>query len=761
LKKFLFIPFFFLLICIISPVVSQNTTTSNLPTTEKEKTADYHYQRANKLYLKDQFKMALEEIKKSLDIDKSSGKAFNLKALILLEYDGEYDWIEARKAAEKALEIDPQNPDYIFTFASIREKQGWRAEAMRNYKKVLKYDPENAEAYYHLGILYRNEKYFYNGMVDVESMTQLYDENYLRYIREFGNRSRGLSSDRRIYDAQTTLPESFLISSIYADVISEKYALLGVISFEEYAKEALENSESFFNQALEYNPNHWQSLIQLGLLAYEYHQSEKLAEYVRKLETMGLYEKEVWLFLGLAHLELHHPEKAEDAFRMAVGFLSDDEKRIFETPLYLLPFEDPDEQDKSKAIQLASNIDKEAYWKSRDPFFSTMNNERKLEHLARCAYSHFRFSFPLRRVEGLKTHRGKVYIRYGSPLHVARKFPDVPFHYYEIWYYKDKTFWFDDPWGDGRSGYQLAKNNLMREAARYEFKDHPETYTYEAEGKSYDIPCQMVSFRGDQGKTALDIFYGVPVFQSDFISFQNVNLASYQNNLFFFDRNWNTILNTTSSRNFKTSILLDSTETNLYVDQTSIEIDPGDYFFSLEMQNQYSKNVGTFRDSLEIVDYLGDSLQMSDILLAQNIKTNEQPITDRQALEIVPNPTKSFEIGQQLYLFYEIYNLVKNSEMGKTNYNISTTVTLKEKPKKGIGKVFKGIKSVMGLKSQNQKVTSYYDYQGDSETERQYSIIDIKDWGFGTFVLSVNIQDVNSDQVVRKEVEFKIREFEY
>ncbi|MBN2031330.1 tetratricopeptide repeat protein [bacterium] len=725
--------------------------------------ASQYLENAREFYEQGQYEEAMEAVEQALKMDHSLADAYKLRAEILLQGKTEYDWTQAEQAAGKAVELQPENAQYHFTLGEALEKQLSYYEAVERFKRAVELDTAFVEACYHLGLLYRNEMYFYRGMVDVESRTQLYDENILNYLQEYSPGREILPRESFLVNGRMQeAPEQPLYRVIdYVRIIRQMQSMdfIHQISFDKYADDALEKAERYLQKAFKLDPAHWQSLLLLGLLAYEADDSESLNEYAEKLELLNIDDKDVYLFLGLAYNQLHDFQKAKLAFRQGLEYLSPEEKFIFESPQYLLPARGPDAQENEEIVEQASAMDNYMFWKARDPFYLTEDNERRLDHFARCAYVHFRFSFPWREIEGLKTDCGKVYIRYGEPLKVAREYPDLfSHHYYEIWYYTDRTFCFDDPWGDGRVGYQVSKFDFvdMIEAAQVEFEQTPEEYDYAPEGEIFDIPCQIASFRGSRNKTELEILYGIPITQNDMMKTAELYLASYNTGLFFFDQQWNDVLKETSIKRYSSVELVDSSQTDLMTDAVELRIEPGTYHFSLELENEFSKNKGVFRDTLEVDSYEGDELMLSDILLAMDIQPLQEPPQSRYDLEIFANPTSVYDLGKELHLYYEIYNL--SSIDGNTKYSVSTEVSSVTLPKKGLDWVYSGIKDILGLNPREIVITTYYEYGGISDTELHRSILDVKRLGSGDFVLSILVKDLHTGQETNKHVGFRIRE---
>lgn len=94
-------------------------------------------------------------------------------------------------------------------------------------------------------------------------------------------------------------------------------------------------------------------------------------------------------------------------------------------------------------IRSGSNAEKEkkfrAFWKKRDPTPNTEYNELLAEYYRRVDYAYEEFSTI--NVKGYNTDQGKVYIQYGPPKSIDRKFPPGE-PAVEIWQYDKRSFVF-------------------------------------------------------------------------------------------------------------------------------------------------------------------------------------------------------------------------------------------------------------------------------------------------------------------------------
>ncbi len=122
---------------------------------EKASTAKAHYEEAFKLLQTQQSPdEALDRLNKALELNPSFGDAYVLKSYIRLELLPDLD--EALAAARLAVQHAPTNPDSHYTLGLAHEKKHAYGEAERAFQEAVKANPDYADVYLSLGMLYED-----------------------------------------------------------------------------------------------------------------------------------------------------------------------------------------------------------------------------------------------------------------------------------------------------------------------------------------------------------------------------------------------------------------------------------------------------------------------------------------------------------------------------------------------------------------------------------------------------------------------------
>lgn len=165
------------------------------PTSKEEKAAAarLHYEEAFKLLQSQQSPdEALARLDKALELDPTLGDAYVLKSYVHLEIRPSLD--EALSDAERAVKYAPNNPDSHYTLGLVQEKRRAFDAAEAAFLNALKANPEYADVYLSLGMLYEDS------LNDTEKAA----DAYKRYQELGGTNSRATLFFRK----QTAPPTS-------------------------------------------------------------------------------------------------------------------------------------------------------------------------------------------------------------------------------------------------------------------------------------------------------------------------------------------------------------------------------------------------------------------------------------------------------------------------------------------------------------------------------------------------------------------------
>ena len=176
-------------------------------------------------------------------------------------------------------------------------------------------------------------------------------------------------------------------------------------------------------------------------------------------------------------------------------------------------------------------------------------------------------------------------------------------------------------------------------------------------------------FRGGEDATRVEVYFGVP---AEEVSTQDKEWIG-ERTIVIYDSWWREI-----HRSFdrpKISALPGSDAEIL--DLVSIELPPGDYAMAVKLMDISSKRSQLFRGGLQVPRYGGDSLRVSGIEIARQIDPSvEEGKFVKHGLRVIPKPSLSFGRDQDVFVYFEVYNLKQNVQ-GMTHYRVDYTLQRK------------------------------------------------------------------------------------
>ncbi len=652
---------------------------------------------------------ALKSFHKAILKRQSFASAYYEIAKIHLTRDTISGRNKAQVALKKAILYDPGNISYRLTLGNLYLKQKFTSSAESEFKTIVELDSTHAEAWYHLG-----------------------------HIRE----------------------KEFLH---YENMISEHSSLV-VIYFDQFVENDREKCQQYYNNAIRYNPNLAKTYYRLGLLYYENADFQVMVSLFKTAVQFNPNDKLCHLYLALAYQKSGRLKKADSEYKIAWNLMKKQERNFYQSIEPLLA--NQVKKDFIKKTSTSKSQANQAYWQNRDPLFLTDYNERLMEHFSRIAYANLCFSNELKKVEGWQTDRGKVYIRYGAPLNKVKTTPrlierhpgsDSPrinplVSSKETWSYPGFQFVFEDAFlnRDYKFKWGMAAGDDYKEIYRKMVKTLPEYYRSPYEHRKFNVAALSRQFKKENGQPVLYVYSGI--LKKDIHQLLSDKRIQFEKGLFLFDSNWQPFSKSIEETEFKTEAS-NLSEFNYLFAVDSVQVTSGKFNYAIEYLNLSTKQIGRFKDSVFVRDFSENTLALSDLILANNIRLQTSiSEVNRNQLSISPNFEYSFKPGQDLYLYYEIYNL-NLDQNGLSNYTVSYEIRKLKKNSSGLSNLF-------GLLKKDQPdetvVVTTYNYKGSRKSENNYRILQLNDYEPGNYELHVKVEDRNNSYTNKQHISFQI-----
>lgn len=645
---------------------------------------------------------------------------------------------KGRQYIEKIIERDPKNIQYRLLYAGMLERayetnffdKDGRIRAIAEYKKIIELDSQFVTAYYRLG--------------------SIYSEKFLEFNNSLMQEGKNIH-----YDPYDKSPKNRLKYTIAK--MNEQYK--PQVDFKDANMEDFDFAKKCLEKCLSLVPGNYEVL---GKLVDIYEAVGNYEEGIKLLQNFIINNRnnrDTYLYLGILYYNDSQIEKAYDAFNNAIKMMAPKERNdfMFNSVIEILSPILPDLKNMSyDAIkQLIDN-----FWKARDPLAMTGFNERLAEHYFRVAYSNLRFSVPDLNLEGWRTERGEMMLRYGMPLSRKKLRPwvNIPepaltaftletFVKTEIWTYPDFTVAFTDKFMNNNftlskpePGINIAQTIIdSDDYTYYKKKQEPESYTPKYEGPAFNTPYYPAQFKNNNAGTDVYINYGIVL--NDSIPREEQVNQSYDVGLFYFDKYFNKKFEYRDTINY----LYISNDDSTSIHTISVTTEPDSGNLAFEMIREIDKGVASYHGRFQIKDFNNENLQVSDIILASDIQIGEQtnyPI-NRKEYSILPNPSKRFNESTPLYIYYEIYNL-KLGENRLTDFEQEITIRQRDDE----GNILDDFLNVLGFDSEGNKISMTSRYQTQEANPQMYLQLDMSGYDPDEYVIEITLHDETSDKTV-------------
>lgn len=641
----------------------------------------------------------------------------------------------AESALKKALQRDRRNVKYreldllrqhMRPFPFLPTLFASRRALMA--KRLLRLDPENELAHRVLGTVYSKD-----------------------YMNVHGARNLGGDMDDVILDMLPTATDVVIASSDSSNA-SDQVAfqdqqntgvLLNTVSQEAQATRLYNKTRHHLLRAMRSDPTIKETYATLMKVAAVRKDQEVMRPMLRSMAQHFVDDVDFWLYRGFAEYKRGDFADATISFDTAIDRMPPDEQAAY------LDIETFLNEVQRNLYQTDSLKYASVFWDERDPRLLTSENERELEHYARMVYADLRFGAMKKGRRGWLTEPGQVVVRYGEPvteINMASAMDKyLVFHYGDLQFVfmdlaKAGNFTFYSPGASGPSfrGPTKWQGDYVIKS-RETFRELPERFRYDYQGRRVEVPFLVSSFKGDNGKADVVVPFGIPFSQT---AQSEVVGAPVKSGVFLLAGNEGVYASDRQNGDVvEEQRLLPFSAGNMWSSLHHVEADAGAYTLAVEFDMRTPIQAAGFeRFPLEVVDYYTPELHISDVLLAYQVEATDAPdgyegaYLVRDGLELHAAPWGVFRVGQPIYLYFELYNLTTNAG-GKTSYDVEAVIVenKKERPWEKLVK--------RAFRRADDGVSIRFPGQGTSPEESQSFVMDSASLEPGTYALIVRVTD--------------------
>lgn len=286
-------------------------------------------------------------------------------------------WRDSEALFNRTLAIAPDNPNIRYNLAIVLTERNRPAEAIEQYREVVRLEPERVIAWNNMGLLLVGQKNFVEAISALDTALRLdphaASANYALGVAML--ESGALTDAERLANESLRLdlkhvPGHFLLGQIrvrqqreveaipfFAEAVRldpTHIAARSALGLAYFNSRQFPQSAEQFNEILKLNARSTEAMLYLGLIATQRHDSQAAAMYFQKLLTLDPADPRAHFQLGLLAQQSHDSRSAIEHYEAALK--SNPASPAGNNLAWILATDaDPQLRDGERALQLAQN----------------------------------------------------------------------------------------------------------------------------------------------------------------------------------------------------------------------------------------------------------------------------------------------------------------------------------------------------------------------------------------------------------------------
>jgi hypothetical protein len=272
-----------------------------------------------------------------------------------------------------------------------------------------------------------------------------------------------------------------------------------------------------------------------------------------------------------------------------------------------------------------------------------------------------------------------------------------------------------------------------------------------------DFHFALSAFRGQDGLTVLEVYYGIPTGQLRFVAGQDgKKVAQLDRGVIVYNNEGDPIYRANQQMVLGTSGEVDQSAGTFVPEIDRLFLVPGSYRISVQVLDRRSGKSQVYNANRVVPEFESDDrLKMSDIELAATIDVTDKSRFQKGDIAVIPMASKAYLPEQPVFIYFELYNLKRN-EFGQTKYKVSYVI--RSRDQKNVGaRILGGVGKLLGQKSDQGEISIEYEQVGTEPREPGYLELDLSSSEPGEKVVEITVTDENTGQTVGRTTSFVIR----
>lgn len=245
-----------------------------------------------------------------------------------------------------------------------------------------------------------------------------------------------------------------------------------------------------------------------------------------------------------------------------------------------------------------------------------------------------------------------------------------------------------------------VREDVVRDAAVALSTD---SYRHEIEHRiPVDLSPSNFSYSSDG--TEMVLYFAIPLPE---IAIEG-NHSRYRKGLVLYDADWNEVARQSEEMDAVLTRLPDAGGKAgqwFLVDLFRTRMTPGLYHYALQVDDLQGDGIGVRKGDLDVRRFGATELQLSDpVLSAGVIQGGSVPRFQRYGHTVVPLPSKRFLVDQQVFLYYEVYNLQPDPDR-RLSFRVDYTIRSEKLDRSAVERFFGSLKGLVGIREEPESIT--------------------------------------------------------
>ena len=272
----------------------------------------------------------------------------------------------------------------------------------------------------------------------------------------------------------------------------------------------------------------------------------------------------------------------------------------------------------------------------------------------------------------------------------------------------------------------------------------PEIYVQDFATAPLDFYYDSARFKADDRSVNLEVYYGIPTRDLNYVKGADGRLTAYlKRGVALYDEDNKPVYRSSEEMELYTSGPVDTTQIAFVPEMDRLSAAPGTYRLSVQILDTSSDKSQVYNREVVLSPFGDDSLRISDIEMAAMIRPSRGSKFTKGKIEVVPNPSLFYMPGQPVFVYYEVYNLVKD-EYGATKYRVSYELHSLHRGNIAV-RTLNALGRLVGIDKKAEVVTVEYAHEGDRSDEYGYLELDMSNTDPGHQLLIVKVSDEIAD----------------